>query len=474
MIRSSLAILAFVLLGLPPQTEEATRERIIGRTYTGGQIRENLTHLCDRIGGRLSGTKSGAMAEAFAARRFREYGLQDVHAEPFELLGWERGEMNCQVSSPLRKQIGAVALGNSPSTSTEGVFASVVDVGFGSAGEFEKKGEAVRGRIALVRSGAPPGHRSIHRVEKMTLSEKHGALAMVFVNGRPGNLPQAGTCQMGRIAPIPGIGVSKEEGDWIARLVAEGEEVRMRIRAMNRSGPATAANVVGEIPGTGDEIVVVGAHLDSWDLGQGAIDNGTGSAVVLEVARVLGSLDEKPRRTIRFVLFMGEEFGLYGSKAYVKAHESELDRIAFLMNLDMVGSPTGLGLGGVDAAVPIFEEIAASLHEFGLAPKVGNRVGLHSDHQPFLLEGVPTCTVRSRLDPEQVRYYHSAGDTLDKARPAQLQDCAAVAAVVLWEIANLPDRPAPRLSPDQVKEILIRNGLRQPLELQGAWRWEDE
>lgn len=450
------------------------RERIVGRAYTGGEVRKNLTYLCDRIGGRLSGTDSGRRAEEYAAEKFSEYGLQNVHLETFSMLGWQRGELTCQVSGPVRRRISAVALGNTPSSPTKGVFASILDVGFGTPDEFEERGEAVRGKIVLCRNGAPPGHRPVHRVEKMTLCERYRAAAMVLVNGTPGNLPQAGTCKVGAIAAIPGISVSKEEGEWISRLVSSGEDVQMRIRVANRSGEVQARNVIGEIPGHLDEMVIVGAHLDSWDLAQGAIDNGTGTAVVLEAARVLASLGERPRRTIRFVLFMGEEFGLYGSKAYVRDHSDELDRITFMMNLDMVGSPTGLSLGGVDAAVSLFKDLAESLHEFGLDREIPNRAGLHSDHQPFLLAGVPTCTVKTRLREGQGKYYHSAGDTLDKAIPSDLQDCAAVASVVLWEIASLPRRPAPRLSPEEVKKVLIRDDLREALELEGSWTWSDD
>ncbi|MCZ6691640.1 MAG: M28 family peptidase [Planctomycetota bacterium] len=464
--------LALFLSTAPAQAGDEFRERIIGRIYTGAEIRKNLEYLCDRIGGRLSGTESGRKAEEYAKKVFTEYGLQNVRFETFTMLGWERGELDCEVSSPIRRTLGAIALGNTPSTSPEGVFASVIDVGFGSPGEFEAKAKEIRGKIVLCRHGAPPGHRSVHRVEKMTLSQRHGAAAMVLINGTPGNVPQAGTCQPGSIASIPGISVSREEGEWIARLAAI-EEVKMRIRAVNRSGETTARNVVGEIPGEGDEVVIIGAHLDSWDLAQGAIDNGTGSVVVMEAARVLASLEEEPDRTIRFILFMGEEFGLYGSKAYVKEHADELDGIALMVNLDMVGRPTGLGLGGVDAALPIFRKIAAGMRELGVRSEVTNRAALHSDHQPFLLEGVPTASVRTKLEDDQLKYYHSAGDTIDKAIPKDLTDCAAVAALLVWEAANLPVRPAPRLAPDQVKEILIRDNLKEALELQGSWRWGD-
>ena len=150
--------LALLLSTAPAQAGDEFRERIIGRIYTGAEIRKNLHYLCDRIGGRLSGTESGRKAEEYAKKVFTEYGLQNVRFETFTMPGWERGELDCEVSSPIRRTLGAISLGNTPSTSPEGVFASVIDVGFGSPGEFEAKAKEIRGKIVLCRHGAPPGH----------------------------------------------------------------------------------------------------------------------------------------------------------------------------------------------------------------------------------------------------------------------------------------------------------------------------
>jgi Iap family predicted aminopeptidase len=463
------SLLVLTVLLIAPTDE--MRERIIGRAFTGGETERNLTHLCDRIGGRMSGAASGHAAEEHAAEVFQRYNLQNIHFEPFPMQGWERGEITCTVSEPARRTIHAVSMGNTPSTPTEGVFAPIIDVGHGSPGEFEKAAEAVKGKIVIVKPGGPPGHRPVHRSEKMILCEKYGAVAMVTDKGAPGGLPPVGICAVDGIAPMIGVGIAYEDGMWIRRLLAAGETVRMRIRAVNRTAKVEARNVVGEIPGETDEVVIVGGHLDSWDLGQGTIDNGTGAVTVMEIARILSSLETKPRRTVRFVLFMGEEVGLYGSRAYVKDHADEMDRIVFMMNLDMIGRPTGLRLGGVDAAVDEFREMAASLHELGVGPEVRNKAGMHSDHQPFLFEGVPTCSIRTHIREEQVKHYHTSGDTLDKADFGDLQAAAAVASVVVWDLATRQERIAPRLGADQLREVLIRDGLKEPLELRGKWRW---
>jgi Zn-dependent M28 family amino/carboxypeptidase len=306
----------------------------------------------------------------------------------------------------------------------------------------------------------------------MTLTQKHGGVAMVLINSVAGGVVQVGTCSIGKISAVPGIAVNREIGEWMTRLLKEGP-VRMKISAAATSGSAIARNVVGEIVGETEEVVMIGGHLDSWDLAQGAIDNGAGVAVVLETARALGSLKRKPRRTLRFVLFMGEELGLYGSRAYVKAHEKELDRIVMMMNLDMCGKPSGYALGPCEEALDFFRVLSAKLERLGLGAAPTAKAGLHSDHQPFMMAGVPTMTLQSKLDDEQGRSFHSAGDTFDLVKEEYLNEAAVASAIALWALATAPDRPAPRLTSDQVRERCIRDGVKEALELMDDWPFRD-
>lgn len=433
-------------------------DAILDEALKRGEAIHAVRHLCDDIGGRLSTFESGAAAENYAMERFKAWGL-DARFEEFEMLGWRNDHLKVRTGA---REIFAVALGATP---TDIVEAEIADLGFGTPDEFKERGGEARGKIAMVMNGAPEGHRGVHRSEKLTLSAENGARAMILINSTPGNVPQAGTVAIGKMAPIPAVSISYEEGTRIRRLIEGGKTVSMKIETVSTHGIRKARNVVAEVRGS-DEVVMIGAHLDSWQTGTGAIDNATGSSVVLECARLFAKLGLKPKRTVRFVLFMGEEQGLYGSKAYVKAHEAELGNIALMLNLDMVGDPKGYSLYGADEAVPFFKDLAKRLK---LDENVGSTMSLHSDHQPFMMAGVPTGGLATALDPDQGRYYHSAGDTFDKAKGEYLDRCAAYATVALLEVANADERPAPRLTPEQVKERLERDGQREALELEGQW-----
>ncbi len=459
---SRLVALTLLLCAVPQ--DEAVWKEIFGEVNLHSDAYPALQTMCDKIGHRLVGSENGRRAEEFAFKKFKEYGL-DVHFEEFAFLGWQRGELLVAVTAPTSRKLIAYALGNTPSGEVEG---EVLDCGWGTPGEFEKLGERVKGRIVFCFNGAPEGHRGVHRSEKMTLTEKYGGTAMVFANNVAGGPIQVGACAFGRISGVPGVAIDKETGDWLRR-VATDEKVTLKISAKATSGPATARNVVAEIKGESDEVVMLGGHLDSWDLAVGAIDNGVGIAVVFEAARTLASLKRKPKRTIRFICFMGEEFGLYGSRAYVEKHAKELDGIAMMMNLDMCGKPSGFELYACDEALDFFKSLTKRLERSGLKDAPSSKAGLHSDHQPFMLAGVPAMTLKGKLDEEQGKYYHSAGDTFNLVKEEYLNEAAAIAAIALWELANAKERPCPRLKPDVMKERCIRDNVREPLELAGEW-----
>ena len=219
-------------------------------------------------------------------------------------------------------------------------------------------------------------------------------------------------------------------------------KTRVEVEVTNKfiPGPVTVYNTVGEIRGSEkpDEFVVVGAHLDSWDLGQGTTDNGTGSCVVLETARILAKSGVKPKRTIRFVLFTGEEQGLYGSKAYVQKHKDELPKISLCLVHDTgTGKVVAIGTQGREPVKPILEAELASLKELGL--KEINLRGMGgSDHQSFEAAGVPGFAVQQDMSEYRLTH-HSQSDTLDKAKEADLIQGAQVMAVTAMRVANLPE-----------------------------------
>jgi Zn-dependent M28 family amino/carboxypeptidase len=242
--------------------------------------------------------------------------------------------------------------------------------------------------------------------------------------------------------PLPTLFVTHDHYSLLWRLANRPApaKTRVEVEVTNKfiPGPVTVYNTVGEIRGSEkpDEFVVVGAHLDSWDLGQGTTDNGTGSCVVLETARILAKSGVKPKRTIRFVLFTGEEEGLYGSRAYVNAHKEEMARTSLALVHDTgTGKVVGIGTQRHEALKPIFDRELVSLKDLGVK-EINNRGMGGSDHQSFDSMGVPG--IMFQQDPAEYRFtHHSQSDTLDKAREPDLIQGAQVMSVAALRFANL-------------------------------------
>ncbi|MCK4236318.1 MAG: M20/M25/M40 family metallo-hydrolase [Candidatus Krumholzibacteria bacterium] len=485
--RISLVVDASMILLLPAGSSQAQREaqslsgggtldarherivRVCGEVFSGTQTPENLRVLCDEIGGRVAGTEAGKQARSFAVRLFNQYGLRSVHQEPFDMFGWERGPFRCEITSPRRIPMHAVALANTPSTPQEGIEAAVVDVGHGSPEELERLGDDVRGKFVLAVAGRMPGGRWLHRFEVTAIAAEHGAAGLLYQTTQPGNLPMTGMCWRDGTSPIPGAGISREDGELIKRQLESGEEVVVRLQMSNLTGTVTSANVVGEIAGRGREFVLIGAHLDAWDLGQGAVDNGTGAVVIIEAARALAAIGVQPEATIRFVLFMGEEMGLYGSNAYAASHSEELSDCRAMINCDMTGTPLGLRVMGHEEAAPFFFELLDEMKGFDLSSGISHSVGIYGDHQPFLLEGVPVLTPISRLENECWKYYHTSADTYDKVTFRQLNLEAAFVAALALELASTPERVMNRLDRHGVEELVKEHSLEEALRFWGEW-----
>lgn len=445
---------------------------VTGQVMAGSEIRENLLVLCDEIGGRVTGTEAGRKAREFAERTFAGYGLDNVHQESFDMFGWEGGDLDCEVVSPRAFRLDALALAYTPSTSPGGVEAEVVDAAHGNPAELDKLDYSLEGKFALVESGRMPGGRWMHRSEVMAEVAKRGAVGMLYQNSREGSLPVLGMCWHGGLSPIPGVGISMEGGASIRRILGRGEKVTLRLSAANLSGDIKSANVVAEIPGRGPDIVVIGAHLDSWANGQGAVDNGTGSVSLIEAARAIKATGIRPEATIRFVLFMGEEMGLDGSRSYVETHAGELDRHRAMINLDMEGTPLGIRAMGREDAGPWFTQLIKDLDAFDLEKGISYRASLYGDHHFFLLAGVPVLMPISRVENDAARYYHTAADTYDKVTFRQLSLNAAFVAALALELASTEKPVMERIDSDGMKEFIEKHGLKGAIEVWGGWDYE--
>jgi carboxypeptidase Q len=447
-----------------------TIARIFGEVLARGQAYENLRHICDDIGGRLAGSKEAAAAEEYAFRELKQYGLDQVAFEPFKLTAWKRGTVSVRTLAP-RQDLTVVALGNTPAVGD--VRAPLIDVGHGYPADFKKAGKQVARKVVLCDTGGPRGERFVHRSEKMALAIQARASGFIMTTEAGGNLPQTGTCSFGKIASIPGLGITKEHGEWLRRMLARGKQIEVEIKMRNRVSRQTVRNVIAEIRGSEQpqEIVIAGGHHDSWDLATGAIDNGVGAAAIMEAARVIAKLGIQPRRTIRFVLFAAEEVGLCGSEYHAKRQAKKLDNIIAMINLDMTGDPIGYHLAGRPKETGYLRDLAALLAPFGMKTDIPTGAGLHSDHEPFMLQGVPIVGFEATLDPEMGRYYHSAGDSFDKVSARYLANLSAALAITCVALANARARPWKRMPDAAIRDMLIKNKLKDALVSAGSWRW---
>jgi len=441
-------------------------------------MEENLWRLTDEIGGRVTGTPQMAKAIAWGVTAFRAAGI-DVHTEKYSLaVTWSEGDTRLELLGPVNFPVRLKAEGWSPATPAGGIEASVIDVGYGTDDDLRKAGASMKGAILLVHSDigstwADLFNEYLRPPMIIDRAVKEGAAAILWIGARERLLLYRHTNSLaGEIDKIPQAVLAREDGLRLARTVAAYQaRVRVRLDMPNKiGGPIEQENVVGEIRGyeKPDEAVILGAHLDSWELGTGALDNGCNAALVIEAARAIKATGLLPRRTIRFVLFSGEEQGMVGSFEYVKAHRAELDKIRAMITYDSgIGRVTGYSLGGrrdVEAGV---REVLKALESWGANAHTYD-ASFGTDNFDFLLEGVPTL-VANQEEANYLPNYHAASDTLDKVDMRELKLHTALAALTAWGIADRTEPLGKRLTRAELDVLVKETGLDQQLKLLGYW-----
>lgn len=432
------------------------------------------------IGHRLTGTGNGQRAEESADSLFREAGMSDVAFFPFEAPAWQRGSVHVSVSGAGDSTVNyaSVALAMTPDSSS--LSARLVDVGNGLAADLAALDQEVRGAVVLMNLqlvNAPPGADNLHRSEKTALAINHGAAGVLFINNVDGHVLLTGTASVTREPiKIPAACISKEDGAELRAWASRDKELRASISMRNSNAPVTARNVIATIRGSDleDEVIVVGGHLDSWDLATGATDNGLGSYSIIDIARCYAALGLKPRRTIKFVLFMGEEQGLLGSQAMVEAWQrsGELDRVKCMLNMDMSGHPSGFNSFGPEAlaARVLTAQNAMKALDTTFAANFSQAPGLHSDHQSFMMKGVPTLAPICDLGGHVYHCYHSSCDDVGLVDPVAMSDNVRRVGQLLWVLANVDSLPG-HFTDTELRDRLKAEGLEEKLRLQGEWRW---
>ena len=447
---------------------EQLDRRILGKVYGSTETMENITVLCDEYGSRWPGSGDDKESCKYMVEKLESYGLENAHMEKFTHPGWIRGSSSLTVTEPKKTHIPCIAL---PMGCEGEVEADLIFLGDGPVDSYEEMKDEIEGKIAMVTSRTPLGMtRPLHRSEKYQRSVLAGAKGWIFMNHYPAYGPPTGG-----ISPIiPAVGVSYEDGHYLARQLRRKGRVRVRLETRCENLDVDTWNVVAELPGTEkeDEAIVYGAHYEGHDIAVGALDDATGAACVMEVARVLSEEREHLKRPMKFLLFGSEEIGLFGSRAYVEQHKGEMDYIRFMLNFDAAGRAgrQGFNLHGWPELEPFFRRIA---EDIGVDIPIWQRVGPYSDHWPFFLEGIPTAGMG---DPEEARrrggrgFGHTMYDTVDKANLRAQRECVANSAIAAVRIANYDDWPAKHRSQEEIDELVGRMGYGGTVSLGGQMR----
>lgn len=431
--------------------------QMVGDVYTSSEVMDNLTILCDEFGSRFGGTPGEKQAADFMQAKLIAYGLQNVHLEPIHYIGWRRGSVKLEIIAPIQMELPCISLPHSPACQLEG---TLIDMGEGAPEDFEARADEIRGRIVLTTSEARPkgSKRWVHRMEKHGRAIVAGATGFIFINHYPGFGPATGGIGNDGESLIPGISVALEDGAFLQRLLKRHGEVKIRLTSTDECAPMISWNVAGELPGNQapEQIIMLGCHYDGHDISQGATDPASGTAALLEAARVLAAYAAgKLPFTVRFVLWGVEEIGLIGSTQYVKQHADEMANIRFYLNMDMAGSLPNKGI--VLNKWPSLEPILAGWStEMALPFGIDQSINAHSDHYPFLMAGVPTGGIGSVGGPPSSGrgYAHTRYDTLDKTEITSLREAAVLAARLALRMANAADWPAQQRSQETVAELL--------------------
>lgn len=455
MTARSLATLLALGLFLPviAQTPEA---QIMQEIKEHGKAMDDLAYLSDFIGPRLTGSENMAKAEVWAAAKMKEYGAENVHFETYTFPSrWERGTDDfAQLLTQSKRQFEVHAMPWNPST--KGMIEADVALVSGKVEDLLKNVDQFKNKIVVLGRVQPPADPKQtpiffkelgKRVKAVLLSMEH-ADGKFTMYGSPFDYYFEDYFQSWPRVPF-GFLIAEDRG-MLARILSKNEPVRMKLRL---GGSITKRNVeeknvVGEIRGTEkpDEVVIVGGHLDSWDLGTGTTDNGTGSIATLETLRTLKALGLTPKRTIRFVLFSGEEQGSSGAKAYVEQHKGELANIQAVLIHDLgAGKPNGFTVQGYTEWSPALKAVLTPLESMNSAKII---VDQHwdSDQDPFIFEGVPGFFLDQDITDYFASTHHSQTDMFNHVKPDDYLPSVQAFAVAAWGFANLPDR-VPHVKP---------------------------
>jgi len=443
---------------------KAVTQAILDEIDKHSELMANLEYLCDMIGPRLTGSPNLAQANRWTQEKFQQYGLSNAHIEPWTIdTAWTRGEAKGRVVLPVEQRILLESAGWSPSTKGP-LRGPVVHVKAQSKDELNPYKGKLKGAWVLFsevsvqptpkqpkptlesemrrRISDYARQRDFRRESRKFLVAEGAAGMLRDSNKEHGLINMTGATGTFSPSELPDVFLTTESYGLIWRLLKRGPvEIEVDLKNTFSTGPVEVYNTVAEFPGSdkADEVVLIGGHIDSWDLGTGATDNGTGIMAVLEAARTLKAVGAKPKRTIRFVLFSGEEEGLHGSRAYVKAHEKEMPKISGVLIHDMgTGRVKSIGLQGRYDLREVMEKVVEPFKEACNLDELSMRNMSGTDHLSFLPFGVPAFAV-VQDEAEYRKTHHTESDTFDKVYADEINQGAKVLATWAYNVAMLPE-----------------------------------
>ena len=427
----------------------AHAEMLRAQAMMGSNAMAIVTSLTTEVGPRLAGSQAEARARVWAIKTLTERGFANVRNEPFEMNAWERHEEGAEILTPYPQPLAVTALGGSVSTKEDGLsaevelFETLEDLKRAPAGSLSDRIAYVGHAMQRTQDGSSYGYFNEARTAGPSIAAGKGAVGYLIrsVGTDSHRFPHTGSLRYQQGVPrIPALALSNPDADQLERIAGDGKTLSVRIKVDSSEVPAAqSGNVIAEVVGreVPEEIVVIGAHLDSWDLGTGAIDDGAGVGITMAALELIKDAGLAPRRTIRLVLWGAEEVGLLGAKAYRDRYEAALGQ-------HVIGSESDFGGGRVwkvtvdsrtNEGDALFAEIARLLAPIGIAPGSDNQPGGGPDLYPLIAAGVPTL----RLHQDGRDYFdlhHTANDTVDKLDAASLDQNVAAFAVFAWLAAD--------------------------------------
>jgi carboxypeptidase Q len=461
----------------PPSELKPTADQLAASIYNGPSM-TTLGELADGIGGRLTGSPAYVRSTEWAAAKFRSYGIANVRLEPFTMAaGWQRGTASAAILTPLPRPLHVASLGWAPSTSAGGVQGAVVIVADAEPDTLRSREHELRGKIVLLDSARITAEGYGKALPKLEAAwntfAKAGVLGVIVPDRERNNVINAHAgLWSSKLLPVPAAQIGMEDAKLIQRDLERGP-VTIQLTIENQtSGQITVNNVVAEIRGSEhpEEWILIGAHLDSWDFGTGAQDNGSGAVSVIEVARAMMSLGKPPRRSIRFALWGGEEEGIYGSYAYTQTHQGELKKCIAVLNTDNgAGHPKGWKVEGREDVRKAMQPLSDGLLQNLNGGDLSLETTYDTDHGPFMLQGIPVLDLWVDMT-KYFEVHHKSSDTLDKVDSLDFKGGEAIVAVTAYAIAQSETPIAPHIDHEAVGEIVKKAKLEDLLENVGVWK----